>query len=488
MSSFENQLYSAEAIKTLERYVIEVLQISSCELMNRAGTEAWQVLTRHWPTCKRLAVFCGGGNNAGDGYVLAWLAKSAGLDVVVYALVTPERLSGDALTMYMRYCQAGGVIEAYSSSSYVQADIIVDALFGTGLNKPVTGLYAEAIQQINTLAVPVLAIDIPSGLHADTGMVLGCAVKAAVTVTFIGIKQGLVTGDAGDYCGQLYCAALSIPDEAFGHIKSTAYQMMQPRSWPKRLRNSHKGHYGHVLVVGGEVGYTGAAKLAGTAALRVGAGLVSIATKTAHAAMLNIGQPELMCHGVDNGLALQKLLENKDVLVFGPGLGRNAWAKELFSAAMSANMPMVVDADGLNLLAELPLNNSQWVLTPHPGEAARLLGCTTKVIQQNRYQAVSALQATYGGVVLLKGFGTLIASEDDIAVVNSGNPGMASGGMGDVLAGVIGGLLAQGLPAWEAAQQGALIHGLAADRTVAEYGERGLLASDLFNYLRRLVN
>ena len=241
------------------------------------------------------------------------------------------------------------------------------------------------------------------------------------------------------------------------------------------------------LIVGGDRGYSGAARLAGEAALRVGAGLVSVATRSEHAGLMNLNRPELMCHGVETAGQLAVLLEKASVVVIGPGLGQSDWAKELFMAAINAQKPMIIDADGLNLLARSPERNPDWILTPHPGEASRLLNCSTAEIQQDRFASVSAIQAKYGGIAILKGAGTLIASEDEIAVSTTGNPGMASGGMGDVLAGVIAGLLAQGLSLKNAAQQGVYSHGQAADLAAEKDGERGLLASDLMPYLRLVV-
>lgn len=263
---------------------------------------------------------------------------------------------------------------------------------------------------------------------------------------------------------------------------------VEPKLLPPRSREAHKGHFGHVLVIGGDLGYSGAARLAGMAALRVGAGLVSIATHFENAPMMNCVCPELMCHGIDNIEKLEPLLDKATVIVIGTGLGQSDWAKSLFHEVLKINKPLIVDADGLNLLAKSPCKKDNWILTPHVGEAARLLAVTTHDIQANRLDAVKTMQHKYGGVVLLKGTGTLIASENSVAISNTGNPGMASGGMGDVLAGVIAGLVAQGFSMPDAAQQGAYGHGLAADEAVKRDGERGLLASDLLPYLRRWVN
>ncbi len=487
MQNLPIKLYRAAQVRELDRIAIQERGIPGFELMSRAGHEVFVSIKGHWPKVQSIAVFCGSGNNAGDGYIIAGLALAAGLDVCVYAVSDPEKLQGDALTAYRQYSEANGKVMPFQAGQAVNADVLVDALLGTGLDRPVAGLYAEAIRAINTHSAPVIAVDIPSGLNADTGNVMGCAVKAKCTVTFIGLKQGLFTGQAAGYCGEICYAQLGVPDDVFADLEATATRVVK-MPLPRRDRCAHKGSCGHVLIVGGELGYSGAARMAGEAALRVGAGLVSVATRIEHSGLMNMGRPELMCHGVETAEQLSVLLGKADVVVVGPGLGQSAWAKALFNAAIASGKPMVIDADGLNLLANSPGTNRGWILTPHPGEAARLLNCATADIQKDRFAAVSSIQAKYGGVAIVKGAGTLIASEQELAVSNTGNPGMASGGMGDVLSGVIAGLLAQGLSLQDAAQQGVYNHGLAADLAAAKDGERGLLASDLMPYLRQLVN
>ncbi|HEY8036554.1 MAG TPA: NAD(P)H-hydrate dehydratase [Methylobacter sp.] len=487
MQNLPIKLYRAAQVRELDRISIQERGIPGFELMSRAGYEVFQHIKKQWPNARSIAVFCGSGNNAGDGYIIAKLALEVGLNVCVYAVSEPEKLNGDALTAYRKYSDADGAVMPFQAGQIINADVLVDALLGTGLDRPVTGFYADAIQAINAHSSPVIAVDIPSGLNADTGNVMGCAVKAVCTVTFIGLKQGLFTGQAAEYCGEIYYAQLGVPDDVFEHIKAVATRVVKA-PLPRRNRYAHKGNCGHVLIVGGDLGYSGAAKMAGEAALRVGSGLVSIATRAEHSALMNLSRPELMCHGVETPEQLTALLAKVDVVAVGPGLGQSDWAKALFNAAISSGKPMVVDADGLNLLAAAPTNKPDWVLTPHPGEAARLLNCSNAEIQQDRFAAVLSLQAKYGGVVILKGAGTLIASEYQLAVSNTGNPGMASGGMGDVLTGVIAGLVAQGLSLQDAAQQGVYNHGLAADLSAAKDGERGLLATDLMPYLRQLVN
>ncbi|MDP1774350.1 MAG: NAD(P)H-hydrate dehydratase [Methylobacter sp.] len=487
MQNLPIKLYRAAQVRELDRIATQERGIPGFELMGRAGAEVFASLKKQWPDARSIAVFCGSGNNAGDGYIIAELALKAGLEVCVYAVSDPEKLKGDAQAAYLQYIKANGKVTLFQAGQAVNSDVLVDALFGTGLDRQVTGIYAEAIRAINAHSAPVIAVDIPSGLNADTGNAMGYAVKADCTVTFIGLKQGLFTGQAAEYCGEIGYAQLGVPDDVFSGIKAAATRVVKT-PLPRRDRCAHKGSCGHVLIVGGELGYSGAARMAGEAALRVGAGLVSIATRPEHSGLMNLGRPELMCHGVEMAEQLEVLLAKANVIVVGPGLGQSAWAKALFNAAIASGKPMVIDADGLNLLANSPSTNPGWILTPHPGEAARLLNCATADIQQDRFASALSIQASYGGIAILKGAGTLIASEQEPAVSNTGNPGMASGGMGDVLAGVIAGLLAQGLSLQDAAQQGVYNHGLAADLAAAKDGERGLLASDLMPYLRQLVN
>jgi NAD(P)H-hydrate epimerase len=492
MPQLPTLLYTAAQTRALDHIAIQEQGIAGLELMTRAGQAVFGQLSDRWPEAVHIAVFCGAGNNAGDGYIVAALALQAGLSVSVYSIVATETLNGDALTAYQAYFALKGHVEFFQPEQPIVADVIVDALLGTGLNKALAGIMAQAVQGINASQIPVITVDVPSGLNADTGAVMGCAVVADCTVTFIGLKQGLFTGQAADYCGEIVYDGLLVPDAVFEQVPSATYRVTGARL-PPRYRCSHKGHYGHVLVIGGDQGYSGAVRLAGEGALRVGAGLVSIATRSEHASLMNIGRPELMCHGVDSASQLAKVLDKASVIVVGPGLGRSAWAKELFIALINAinvidaKKPLIVDADALYLLANARIKNPDWILTPHPGEAARLLHISTPEIEQDRFDAVAAIQARYDGIAVLKGAGTLIASEHDIAVSNTGNPGMASGGMGDVLSGVIAGLVAQGLSLKEAAQQGVYLHGLAADKATEHYGERGLLASDLMFFLSQVV-
>ncbi len=488
MQILPRSLYTAAQVRELDRLAIGA-GTPGIVLMKRAGSAVFDQVRSRWPACDRLLVFCGAGNNAGDGYIVAKLALERGYRVTVLSLVDDQRLRGDALTAYREYRQAGGECSAFQAQRLPESCVIVDALLGTGLDRtrPVGGAFEQAIAAINTSGSRVVAVDIPSGLHADSGQVLGRAVKADCTVTFIALKQGLFTGDAAEFCGDIVFDDLAVPADIAAQLQPNAHLVSKPRM-PRRQRNAHKGHYGHVLLVGGDCGFSGAIRLAAEAALRAGAGLVSVATRAAHAQTLNCGRPEIMSHAVENAAQLAVLLQRANVVVIGPGLGQSTWARSMFAVVIEAALPCVIDADGLNLLAQSPQRRDDWIVTPHPGEAARLLQSTTRDIAADRFAAVCRLQQCYGGVALLKGAGSLIKDEHRLYVSTTGNPGMASGGMGDLLAGVIGALLAQGMEPSAATQLAAYAHGEAADAAVLGDGERGLLASDLLPWIRKLLN
>jgi NAD(P)H-hydrate epimerase len=484
-------LYRADQVRRLDRCAIEGHQIPGLTLMTRAGAFAYRVLREHWPGARELAILVGTGNNGGDGYVVARLAHADGLKVRLLQLGDGERLRGDAAQCRDAWRAAGGVIEPYRGLPR-RADLIVDAMLGTGLDRPLEGLWVEAIEALNGRSIPALALDIPSGLHADTGRALPVAVRARVTVTFIGLKQGLFIGDGREHAGEIRFSALSVPAVVYSSEVAAARRIdwaQQASRLAPRSRTAHKGDFGHVLVVGGAPGLSGAARLAGEAALRAGAGLVTVATHPSHAAVLNLTRPELMVVPVADGRDIAPLAARATVIAVGPGLGRDAWGRALWASVRSLQHPLVVDADGLNLLAEEPSRGSDWVLTPHLGEAARLLGLSTGAVAADRPAAAHALQSRFGGAIVLKGAGTLIQAgrARPLAICSDGNPGMATAGSGDVLTGVIGALRAQGLDPEEAACAGVCLHGAAGDRA-ARLGERGLIAGDIISELRALAN
>ncbi|WPL18917.1 Nicotinamide nucleotide repair protein [Thiorhodovibrio winogradskyi] len=485
-------LYRAGQVRMLDACAIERFGIPGETLMERAGTALWRLIQDRWPQAGRLTILAGPGNNGGDGYVVARLAHRAGRQVRLVRLGDHSRLSGAAATAAAAYAEAGGRVATWPAWPDA-SDLILDALLGTGLTRAVTGDMAAAIRRVNQSRAPVLAVDIPSGLSADTGQILGDAIHATLTLSFIGLKQGLFTGDGPDCVGDVRFDALEVPAAVYASTVAAARRTDWPKEAsriPPRPRSAHKGHCGHVLVVGGAPGMSGAARLCGEAALRTGAGLVRVATHPEHAALLNLTRPELMVAAISTPDQLAPLLEQATVVALGPGLGRDPWGRALFEHVLQAEQsgprPLVLDADALNLLAEQPGRRDNWILTPHPGEAARLLACTTADIAQDRFAAATQLQQGYGGTVVLKGAGTLITSsgQPGPALCSQGNPGMASGGMGDALTGIIGALLAQGLDLEQAASAGVCLHAAAAD-WAARKGERGLLASDLIAALRR---
>ena len=491
MSTLPYSLYRAENVRALDRTAIEEFNIAGLDLMNRAGDAVFQRIRRRWPEARRIVVLCGGGNNGGDGYVIARLALEAGLAPVLLALSAPENLAGDAALARDAAAQAGLVFEAYTPALLDGADLMVDALFGTGLDRDISGIYAELIARVNVQAAPVVAVDIPSGLHADTGQVMACAIRAALTVSFIGMKQGLLTADGPEQCGELAFDDLAVPAPVYAQVPTASRRIdwAATHVFSPRHRNAHKGNHGHALLIGGNEGMGGAVRMAGEAAARCGTGLVSVATRPSHVAALMASRPEVMWHGVEQIDQLTPLVAKATVLAIGPGLGQCDWAQALFDQVIASDLPLVIDADGLGLLAQKNLRQDRWVLTPHPGEAARLLDCSPVEINANRFEAVRELQRRYGGVAVLKGAGSLVCDgRGEISLCSDGNPGMATGGMGDVLTGVITALIAQGASLAEAAKAGVCLHAAAADRAVAVAGERGLLATDLMPHLRHLLN
>jgi NAD(P)H-hydrate epimerase len=494
-ATLPRELYRAEQVRELDRIAIEELGIPGETLMERAGIAAFDELRRTWPAARRLSIVCGPGNNGGDGFVLARHAAAAGYTVQVALLGDAGRLRGAAGTACQRVRDSGLEIQAYTAASLDGADAIIDALFGTGLAREVQGAWAACIKDMNRSPAPVLAMDIPSGLNADTGRVLGVCVSAELSVSFIGLKQGMFTGDARNCCGRVVFDDLGVPAALYERVTASvrrADMASLQGILGKRRRSDHKGSFGHVLIIGGDVGFAGAARMAGEAAARGGAGLTSIATRAAHAGVLASQRPELMCHGIEDLGSLAPLLERATVVVAGPGLGRGEWGRAMLDAALACSQPLVLDADALTLLAESPGKNQgagqARVVTPHPGEAGRLLGCSTAEIAADRFAAARAIAGRYSATAVLKGAGTLVCGPgESIWVCAGGNPGMGSGGMGDVLSGVIAALLAQGLEPALAARAGVVLHAAAADVAAAD-GERGMLAGDLMAPLRTLVN
>jgi ADP-dependent NAD(P)H-hydrate dehydratase / NAD(P)H-hydrate epimerase len=465
------------------------------QLMKRAGRAAFELLLERFPAPEMISVYCGAGNNGGDGYVLAALAAQRLLPVQVIQLAPLERLTGAARAAYDFAVQEGVPLIPFSAATAPQAGVIVDALLGIGLKGAPKADYGQAIAQINNARLPVLALDIPSGLNADTGAA-ELAVAANLTITFIGIKRGLLTGRGAALCGELVLEQLGLGEDIYRTCQAQVKRLHCAEllgHLPARAADAHKGDFGHVLIIGGDTGYGGAAIMAAEAAARTGAGLVSIATRPEHLAAILARRPEIMAVGVISGQELEPYLARPSVIVIGPGLGRSPWSEQMLQQAVKSGLPLVLDADALNILAAgrvVPdaIKRDNWLLTPHPAEAARLLGSTTAEVQADRFAAVAHIQQRYNAAVILKGAGSLVAATDgSISLVTDGNPGMATGGMGDVLSGILGALMAQGLTSSQSAQLGATLHACAADLAAQEFGERSLLATDVIPYVCELL-
>ena len=500
------RVLSAAEMRALDARTIEA-GTPGRVLMERAGRAAARAAgTMLRKRTGVVVVACGRGNNGGDGFVVARLLRARGRRVEVWLLGAADAVRGDAAEMLARWRRAGGRIRPIENEGALQAfgarcrdaAVVVDALFGTGLNGPLEGIALGAVEAINAATVPILAIDLPSGLSADTGRPLGTAVRASVTVTFGLAKIGLCLPPGDEYAGELRIADIGLLPLPSG-VEAERVDMLEAplvgALLPRRARTAHKGTFGHVLVIAGSRGKLGAGLLASEGAGRGGAGLTTLAVPASLQPLAEARVPEVMTAAIDDdgsGMAgapqpeaLSALLQGATVVVCGPGLGQADGPRALLEALLrTVTVPMVIDADGLNAVAGTRLlaqHRGPVVLTPHPGEMARLLGRSTAEVQADRIAAARGLAVADDVVVVLKGAGTVIAAPDGRCAVSlSGNPGLASGGSGDVLAGVTGAMLAQGLAPFDAACFAAFVHGRAADAVVARRGgTAGFLARDL---------
>ncbi len=464
------------------------------QLMERAGLAAAQLARElSGGTGKPVLMLAGPGNNGGDAFVIARHLRQWWFNVSVVFAGDEKKLSPDAAGALAAWRAAGGtLLDAIPSQQ--DWSLIVDGLFGIGLQRDVDGRHAELIAAANLSGVPILAVDVPSGLESDSGRVLGCAIRAQHTITFIGLKPGLLTLAGPDYCGNIHLHTLDLDVPALlpahGAVVGSAVlgAALKPRT-----RNAHKGDFGSVGIIGGAHGMVGAALLAGRAALKLGAGRVYVGLIADDAPLLDPNQPELMLRAADEVLKLDHLT----CLAIGPGLGLSPDAAVYLRHALAMPLPLIIDADGLNLVASddklkviLKQRDAPSLLTPHPAEAARLLNCDTRDIQHDRIAAARKIAQELNCGVVLKGVGSICAMPDQSWAINtSGNPGMASAGMGDVLTGMIAALLAQGTDARTALQASVWLHGAAADTCVAAgAGPVGLTASEVLNMARELAN
>ena len=471
--------------------MIEQQGVSGFELMRRAGQAAFDALVHRWPGAAAVTIFCGKGNNAGDGYVIAGLARQLGLKVQVLQ-VGDGALKGDA-ALAESWAREQGVIPSGGNAedAAIEGAVIVDALLGTGLRGPLRPPFAQAAMRMNQANLPVLSVDLPSGLDADTGAAADEAVRADATLSFIGVKLGLHTGKGPALRGELIHAGLGVSAAVLAQVPGCPLLEFNAEDLPALPVDAHKHRMGHLLVAGGDLGMGGAPLLAAEAALRSGTGLVRVLTRPQHHAAMLARRPELMLADSGDPERCRDLLSRASAVVLGPGLGRAPWGEQLFQLALQAGKPTVVDADGLRWLAQTADRpaSGELIISPHPGEAAQLLGSSVQEIEADRPRAAQRLADQFNGVALLKGVGTVCAAPGGglLGVCAHGNPGMATAGMGDVLAGLLGGLVAQGLNAAEAARIGVCLHSAAADLAAGRQGRRSLLASDLIGAIGELL-
>lgn len=485
-NNIPQSLYTAQQTRELDRLTIENHGIPGSTLMARAAEACYQTISKRWSHAKKIAVICGIGNNGGDGFVLARRAKPLGLNMHVYAVGDLNKLSGDALEAYEALQGTAIEISTFTDQDFSQYDLIIDAVFGSGLDRAITGTFKTAVEHINASGKDVLAVDVPSGINSDTGCIMGVAVKACATVCFIGLKRGLFTADGPEHCGEIIFDDLEVPKAVFKSVNSTCTLLHKnhiTKTLSRRPRNTHKHAQGHVILAGGDENMMGAIVLSCKAALRAGAGVVSAITRKAHASFVTLAQPELMVHGSERPSDWRNLLTKATAIGVGPGLGSSNWSENVYNTIIDTSLPLVIDADGLNHLARHPIVRGDWIITPHAGEAARLLGTTTLAVQNDRFAAAKALQEKYAATVILKGCGTIIATTTgEFFICPYDTPAMATAGMGDILTGIVTAFLAQGLSLDDAAKSGVLAHGLAAQKAAGQHS-RGLIASDVIDML-----
>jgi hydroxyethylthiazole kinase-like uncharacterized protein yjeF len=517
------KILSAAEMREVDCLTTSRYGIPGLALMENAGASVAEYITQRWPKFaqRRIVVLCGKGNNGGDGFVVARRLRESGAKPEVFLFAAPEEMQGDAATNYERWQEMAGALHPVLNSGDLQtikpalesADIIIDALLGTGTRGAVEGLFAETIEAVNRRRGPVrsavVAVDIPSGLVADTGEAMGACINAAYTITFTAPKTGMIFGTAGDHTGQVIVRDIGSPPELIDAVGKSNVRWIDWREVSifalRRRADANKGNYGHALITAGSVGKSGAAVLASWSALRVGAGLVTVATPEPVLPIVAAHTAEIMTEplpATDTGTIslrsfeyerFEKLLKGKRVSAIGPGLSTQDETQQFVRNVVGTRtVPLILDADGLNAFAgrapELKNGSGPLVLTPHPGEMARLLSCGIPDVQAQRVEVARKSAADWNAIVILKGQQTVVAAPDGQVFINStGNPGMGTGGTGDVLTGMLAGLTAQfGVSPWvRVLAFGVYLHGLAGDIAYAETGEAPLMASDLIRAIPR---
>ncbi|MCW8109172.1 NAD(P)H-hydrate dehydratase [Alteromonas ponticola] len=491
-TSLPYKLYRADQVRDNERTAAENSGCDMFALMQRAGASVFRQCEQLVPEADVILVLVGQGNNAGDGYIAATHLKNAGRQVILCAVEPDRELEGDAGRAQAYWLSTGGKIESFSNQYLQQADLVIDALLGTGINSAIRKEFSLIIDDVNASDIPVLSIDVPSGLDANTGQSLGRCVQADVTLTLVGIKLGLTTGAGKQSCGKLVFDDLGIGNafKSLARASASALTIEQFDSMKPRDIHSHKGSYGRLLCVGGNKGTAGAIRLSSEAALRSGAGMVRTYVHSGSVIQVSAGRPELMVTDED----LEHALEWSTCVVIGPGLGQDDWADEAFQMTLKHCQqhakPLVIDADALNLLSKqaTAYTINDCIITPHAGEAARLLGVSVDDVEGERFNYARQCAQRYHALCVLKGAGTIIDNESTAWVCSHGNPGLATAGSGDVLSGILGALLAQGMSTELACKYGVTLHAKAGDNIAQSHGQRGMIASDLFDAVRTLLN
>lgn len=508
------KVITAQIMQNVDKAAIETYGIPSLLLMENAGQSCVEEIIAEFGVRGCCVVMAGKGNNGGDGYVIARLLIQKGWDVTVIILAERDQVTGDAALNRERvpesainYCSDEGRLSSLHGTDIAKADVIVDALLGTGLNSNVTGIYLAAIRLMNASGRPIVSVDIPSGIHGTSGQIMGEAVTADITVTFACAKLGHVLHPGAEHTGNLVVADIGIPPKLMETVSGCDF-LDEDTVGPllrRRDRQAHKGSCGHCLILAGSTGKTGAATLAAHSAVRAGSGLVTLGAAASINTILEIKTTEVMTVPlVDSGSGylsgsafteIETLLAGKNAVAIGPGIGRHPETTALVRRLVEmVTVPLVIDADGLNALAEdlavlKQKKTGHMILTPHPGEMAHLLGVSTPDVEAKRISVAEGFARCYGVFLVLKGARTIIVSpEGNVAINGSGNPGMASGGMGDVLTGIIVSLLGQGYTAWDACRLGVFVHGFAADMVAEEKGEIGLHATDVLEKLPYAYN
>lgn len=487
---YSKAIYSVKQTRQIEEYLITKCQIPEFELMFQAGKAVFNILQSELSDIEKqypIFILCGSGNNGGDGYIAAALANAAGFQVTCLEIGDFSKQTNTAKKAKKFAEEKQTYIKEYNDDNFPEKSIIIDAILGIGIKGVVREEQAKIITKINHSQAFIIAIDNPSGLDCDSGEILGIAVKAHLTITFLARKQGLYLNYGNSHSGKIIFSNLNAKYDDFLHNLSPQYHILEENDLskiiPPRELNSHKGNFGNIVIIGGDYNMGGAVIMAAEAACRSGAGKVTILTQKEHISAIISRLPNVMTASFESKEYLEQIKQNKTLIAIGPGLGQSDWSKTLFDFFMASDVPKIIDADALNLLSKSTkkYNLQNAIITPHPKEAARLLEISVEEVQNNRQKTVQDLFNKYGAIIILKGSNSLIYNGDgNFYVCPYGNPAMAVAGMGDILTGFITGFATQNITLTEATILGVYYHALKADKICKTQGEIGLLPMDMF--------